>query len=311
MGGPRGRDDFPTLRVTNLSEDASDSDLWELFGRFAHRGRINRCVLSFEPLRTLVLLSVVLGPRAHVWIYSRHRWRLTRLFSRAASTSARTRRRVSARVSVSSRSRTAPTPRRRSRRCTACRTTTSSSRSSGACPGPTGPSGRERGRVEMDGSRAGVGPRGCTCCSDDTTASRVHRLASPCALRVLQLKLHRLRSWTRSRPQLSPSRRSSGRQEAQAGRIGCQEQHGPLVRPSRAPARSRSSRSLLRRFSRSPASSAHPARSARLALDPSAAALHPAVALCRAGPRGPPSPPRSRRPPPSRAPGAARQPAQL
>ncbi|GJN93444.1 hypothetical protein Rhopal_006500-T1 [Rhodotorula paludigena] len=42
MGGPRGRDDFPTLRVTNLSEDASDSDLWELFGRFAHRGRINR-----------------------------------------------------------------------------------------------------------------------------------------------------------------------------------------------------------------------------------------------------------------------------
>ncbi|CEQ41018.1 SPOSA6832_02690, partial [Sporobolomyces salmonicolor] len=37
----RGRDDYPTLRVTNLSEDARDDDLWELFGRF---GKINRCV---------------------------------------------------------------------------------------------------------------------------------------------------------------------------------------------------------------------------------------------------------------------------
>ncbi|GAA5953594.1 hypothetical protein JCM10213_002683 [Rhodosporidiobolus nylandii] len=37
-----GRPDYPTLRVTNLSEDASDTDLWELFGRFANRGRINR-----------------------------------------------------------------------------------------------------------------------------------------------------------------------------------------------------------------------------------------------------------------------------
>ncbi|GAA5867374.1 hypothetical protein JCM5296_005460 [Sporobolomyces johnsonii] len=35
----RGRDDYPTLRVTNLSEDARDDDLWELFGRF---GKINR-----------------------------------------------------------------------------------------------------------------------------------------------------------------------------------------------------------------------------------------------------------------------------
>lgn len=33
------RDDLPTLRVTNLSEDANDNDLWELFERF---GRINR-----------------------------------------------------------------------------------------------------------------------------------------------------------------------------------------------------------------------------------------------------------------------------
>jgi translation initiation factor 3 subunit G len=40
MGGRTGnRDDLPTLRVTNLSEDANDNDLWDLFGRF---GRINR-----------------------------------------------------------------------------------------------------------------------------------------------------------------------------------------------------------------------------------------------------------------------------
>ncbi|BGP34920.1 translation initiation factor eIF3 subunit g [Rhodotorula toruloides] len=44
MNGLRGgdRDAYPTLRVTNLSEDASDADMWELFGRFAQRGRINR-----------------------------------------------------------------------------------------------------------------------------------------------------------------------------------------------------------------------------------------------------------------------------
>lgn len=42
MNGPRGRDDYPTLRVTNLSEDATDQDMWDLFGRFAARGRINR-----------------------------------------------------------------------------------------------------------------------------------------------------------------------------------------------------------------------------------------------------------------------------
>lgn len=37
----KNRDDLPTLRVTNLSEDCTDNDLWELFQRF---GRINRCV---------------------------------------------------------------------------------------------------------------------------------------------------------------------------------------------------------------------------------------------------------------------------
>ena len=52
MGGRGGsRDDYPTLRVTNLSEDARDDDLWDLFGRF---GKINRCVF----------LSLVLS-RAH------------------------------------------------------------------------------------------------------------------------------------------------------------------------------------------------------------------------------------------------------
>ncbi|ORY73078.1 eukaryotic translation initiation factor 3 subunit G-domain-containing protein [Leucosporidium creatinivorum] len=35
----KNRDDLPTLRVTNLSEDCTDSDLWDLFQRF---GRINR-----------------------------------------------------------------------------------------------------------------------------------------------------------------------------------------------------------------------------------------------------------------------------
>lgn len=34
------RDDLPTLRVTNLSEDAQDSDLWDLFGRFGRIARI-------------------------------------------------------------------------------------------------------------------------------------------------------------------------------------------------------------------------------------------------------------------------------
>ncbi|GAA5821048.1 hypothetical protein JCM3770_004351 [Rhodotorula araucariae] len=46
MNGARGRDDYPTLRVTNLSEDATDQDMWDLFGRFAQRGRINRIYLG-------------------------------------------------------------------------------------------------------------------------------------------------------------------------------------------------------------------------------------------------------------------------
>lgn len=43
----KNRDDLPTLRVTNLSEDCTDNDLWELFQRF---GRINRCVAFLFPL---------------------------------------------------------------------------------------------------------------------------------------------------------------------------------------------------------------------------------------------------------------------
>lgn len=35
----RNRDDMPTLRVTNLSEDCTDADMWELFPRF---GKVNR-----------------------------------------------------------------------------------------------------------------------------------------------------------------------------------------------------------------------------------------------------------------------------
>lgn len=39
------RDDMPTLRVTNLSEDAQEDDLRTLFGRF---GRINRCYVGMD-----------------------------------------------------------------------------------------------------------------------------------------------------------------------------------------------------------------------------------------------------------------------
>ncbi|GEM10746.1 translation initiation factor eIF-3 subunit 4 [Rhodotorula toruloides] len=51
MNGLRGgdRDAYPTLRVTNLSEDSSDADMWELFGRFAQRGRINRIYVGKDP----------------------------------------------------------------------------------------------------------------------------------------------------------------------------------------------------------------------------------------------------------------------
>lgn len=44
MNGRSGdRDNLPTLRVTNLSEDATDSDMWELFARF---GKVNRIFLG-------------------------------------------------------------------------------------------------------------------------------------------------------------------------------------------------------------------------------------------------------------------------
>lgn len=98
MNGPGGRDEFPTLRVTNLSEDATDQDMWELFGRFANRGRINRCVLLcfFGGLDS--------GTETHTPVCVR---------APAGSTSARTRRRGCAKGSGSSRSRTGRTPRRR------------------------------------------------------------------------------------------------------------------------------------------------------------------------------------------------------
>lgn len=38
----RNRDDYPTLRVTNLSEDVIENDLYDLFGRFAQHGRLHR-----------------------------------------------------------------------------------------------------------------------------------------------------------------------------------------------------------------------------------------------------------------------------
>lgn len=39
MNSRGNRDELPTLRVTNLSEDTTEDDLWALFARF---GRINR-----------------------------------------------------------------------------------------------------------------------------------------------------------------------------------------------------------------------------------------------------------------------------
>lgn len=41
MGGrPGNRDDLPTLRVTNVSEDTSDQDLRDLFGAFGRVARV-------------------------------------------------------------------------------------------------------------------------------------------------------------------------------------------------------------------------------------------------------------------------------
>lgn len=40
-GGPGGnRDDLPTLRVTNISEDTQENDLRELFGNFGRVARV-------------------------------------------------------------------------------------------------------------------------------------------------------------------------------------------------------------------------------------------------------------------------------
>jgi len=40
MRGPGSRDDLPTLRVTNISEDTGESDLRELFSNFGHVVRV-------------------------------------------------------------------------------------------------------------------------------------------------------------------------------------------------------------------------------------------------------------------------------
>lgn len=42
MGG-RGRDDYPTFRVTNLSEDTEEEDLWGIFSQF---GRVHRIFMG-------------------------------------------------------------------------------------------------------------------------------------------------------------------------------------------------------------------------------------------------------------------------
>jgi translation initiation factor 3 subunit G len=39
-GGPGNRDDLPTLRVTNISEDTQENDLRELFGIFGRVARV-------------------------------------------------------------------------------------------------------------------------------------------------------------------------------------------------------------------------------------------------------------------------------
>ena len=46
MYGRGGRDDLPTLRVTNLSEDVQERDLYDLFERF---GRISRIYVGTDP----------------------------------------------------------------------------------------------------------------------------------------------------------------------------------------------------------------------------------------------------------------------
>lgn len=40
MRGPGSREDLPTLRVTNISEDTGENDLRELFGNFGRVARV-------------------------------------------------------------------------------------------------------------------------------------------------------------------------------------------------------------------------------------------------------------------------------
>ncbi|CAD6584241.1 MAG: translation initiation factor eIF3 subunit g [Cyphobasidiales sp. Tagirdzhanova-0007] len=50
MNGGRGRDDYPTLRVTNISEDTEEEDLWGIFQRF---GRVHRIFLGKDQVTGL------------------------------------------------------------------------------------------------------------------------------------------------------------------------------------------------------------------------------------------------------------------
>ena len=50
MNGGRGRDDYPTLRVTNISEDTEEEDLWDIFQRF---GRVHRIYLGKDQVTGL------------------------------------------------------------------------------------------------------------------------------------------------------------------------------------------------------------------------------------------------------------------
>ena len=55
MNGPggRGRDDYPTLRVTNLAEDTQEEDLWGIFSRFQSRGRVHRVYIGIDQVTGL------------------------------------------------------------------------------------------------------------------------------------------------------------------------------------------------------------------------------------------------------------------
>lgn len=48
MYGKTNRDELPTLRITNLSEDATESDLWDLFRRIPTRSRITRIHVGMD-----------------------------------------------------------------------------------------------------------------------------------------------------------------------------------------------------------------------------------------------------------------------